>query len=136
MKFGAELTDEQAARLFKAYKFGMDRVIATGVTEPPGPYVLLRAITESEISKKARVVETVGGDDARNAEFYSIQKMGTEAEKARPRWSEGYHCMHISAAGDPVKANGRCLHMLVHYEDLCLVWDPLKVLEVLPDGDG
>lgn len=125
-------TLDEEKQLLKIYKFGMDKVIQAGRCSVPGPYILLRGITEEEIANKAHGLETATEGDIRKAIFFEIIQVGPLAKKAAEMGSfsarVGDHCMHISAAGDPVEPEGKCKHILVHWEDICLSWSPRAVL--------
>lgn len=94
---------------------------------PGDDYVLLRAIVPADVSAFG-----VGGG-VKDAIANEIIAVG---ENARAKYKPGQHCMHMSAAGDPLDPSGKGRYWMVHLEDLGYAWWPDAVQEAIEQAGG
>jgi hypothetical protein len=109
---------------------GLDALCEARVTQAPGKYVLLKGIVPQDQASK---IVSLNDGNVKHAIAFEISSCGDEVPASL---KVGMHCIHISAAGDPVQhGSDTARYMVVHHEDICLAWEPDEAAEILDHGE-
>lgn len=103
-----------------AYKNGIEFLCASGIVQPLGKQVLLKAILKNAQSE---LIKGTAAENSDNTLCYEVVAVGGEVTRVVP----SMHCLQISTAATPsdfdLWEKKRARYCFVHEDDIVAAWD-------------